>query len=463
MSAPPSRRTYFDSLSEEALRNVLRQLSSAPSAFFWSVLVKPEDALSSVHPSSSLRSVARACFTHVFVVHDGSGWREASEGIHLIGRELLFEANEANEISTKLRPWLEVAGGMLLDLTLSTPVGRPTLRLLKEKIPLLRGLTLHYDIKKGYILDVLKEIGPTLNSLEIKRCVGTSVIKAVQRRCPNLTRISLKVRTPGPVGQVEYAKLLRSYGSQLQFALIDGMPRTLCDDVMESCPNILCEYVHNPHYDESPPFHNFDILTALAPFVKDLVVHVVSDPEENDLANASRECYALETIHLSVSNPKQAANCMKELFRFNKPLMHSVRLSVHCDEYSGDDAEALQGHAVDVFRELGSRGARLRKFRFMGQLQKKGAFKELVRGTPLLEDVRISLDDNFDVPLSAMGETLRDIVETFANCANLRVLEVTANSCFRTILETVANACCLLRARQEHRVYVSILGMDYLA
>lgn len=152
-------------------------------------------------------------------------------------------------------------------------------------------------------------------------------------------------------------------------------------------------------------------------------MNIVSDLEENDFANATSACDALETIHLS-AYPKQAANGIKELFHSDKPLLDSVHLAVHCDEYSENDAEALQGDAEDVFPELGCRGARLRKFRFIGQLQKKGAFSDIVRGAPLLEDVKISLDDNFVAPLGAMEESTRDIMETFAKCANLRVLEI---------------------------------------
>lgn len=244
MSSSPARSTYLDGISEEALWNFLRHLSSAPSAPFSSGLVKPEDTMSCVRPSSSLRNLTRVCFTHIVVVKDGKGWSDVSRSMDWIGRELLFEARLD---TMKLQTWIQLAGDVLTELTLNAPLSRATMRLLNDKCPALCSLTLHYVFVNRFVFDALPFLGPVLTSLTIKGYVGVAAMNVVQQQCPNLLRISIDV---GSRSQAEYAKLLCSYGDQLRFALIDGMPKMLCEEVTASCPNMRCEYKHSSEYND---------------------------------------------------------------------------------------------------------------------------------------------------------------------------------------------------------------------
>lgn len=100
----------------------------------------------------------------------------------------------------------------------------------------MRSLTLHHVLVNRFVFDALPFLVMSLTSLKIKGRVRVAVMNIVQQQCPDLVRISVDV---GSRSQAEYAKLLRYYGDQLQFALIDGMPKMLCEEVMESCPNML--------------------------------------------------------------------------------------------------------------------------------------------------------------------------------------------------------------------------------
>lgn len=119
------------SISEEALRNLLRHLSSALSAPYGSSLVTPEDALSCVHPLSSLRNVTLACFTHILVVEYRNGWHYCDKATDWSGRGLVFEAFLHDP--EKLQAWIKIAGEFLTELTFDVTVCRTTLRLLKDK------------------------------------------------------------------------------------------------------------------------------------------------------------------------------------------------------------------------------------------------------------------------------------------------------------------------------------------
>lgn len=112
-------------------------------------------------------------------------------------------------------------------------------------------------------------------------------------------------------------------------------------------------------------------------------------------------------------------------------------------------------------RELGSLGARLRKFVVVGKLQKKGAFQELVSGAPHLEEVSMRVDE--DLSGTPIEGCIANAVEAFVKCTNLRYLEITADDGPNTRLLTVETAYYQLRLCRERRVHISVFGIDYVS
>lgn len=248
--------------------------------------------------------------------------------------------------------------------------------------------------------------------------------KSVLLRCIRLDRICFDV---SPEDQEGYAKLLCLHRNHQRFARISGIPKRLCEDVVEICPEMVCEYVHNPYRYHEPGFCDLSTLDELAPLITDRGLNIVNSQKENDLADATEDCEELETIHLSVSNPHQAITATKELFRFDKRLLESFHLSILWDGRGGNGFEQMQGDSDDILPEIGCHGAQLRKCKFTGALSDIGAFQRLACSAPLLEEVRISFLINYEAaPIAEIEGRIREAVETFLKCANLRFLEITS-------------------------------------
>lgn len=106
----PSPVSRLGSISEEALRNIVRLLSSAPSKSNWKSFVDGGDALSVLHLDGFISNIARALFTHVrVVVQSGLSDRDQEAG------ELFLQKSDAN--FSVLVEWIEAAGKSLKSLS----------------------------------------------------------------------------------------------------------------------------------------------------------------------------------------------------------------------------------------------------------------------------------------------------------------------------------------------------------
>lgn len=138
MSTSTLTPAFLDNLSDDA-----RYLSCKPAWPHWSPFVKGEDASSSLHSSSSLCSIARACFTGIFFEHCFSVVDASCAGT--------VRLNGKRPFGLALVDWIRAAGSSLTELyvdrdleesllALGDTVYQETLSLLKDNCPALRRL-----------------------------------------------------------------------------------------------------------------------------------------------------------------------------------------------------------------------------------------------------------------------------------------------------------------------------------
>lgn len=226
MSPPAS---IFNDLSEEALRNVVRHISSAPSNSIWTRFVDCEDTLSLLQLEGSISNASRALFTCVQLGQYRVRSNDSNPG------SLILRMSDASV--SMLTKWIEVAGDTLKSLTFGysgehiSPEGsQEMLTALQEKFPALRCLDIQeilvgpmadavlaatqgrlrelladgsqapaianhceglraltlWSTPDG-LLDVLRVVGPTLESFEFSPH-GISSMVLVREYCPGLSR-----------------------------------------------------------------------------------------------------------------------------------------------------------------------------------------------------------------------------------------------------------------------------------
>lgn len=163
----------------------------------------------------------------------------------------------------------------------------------------------------------------------------------------------------------------------------------------------------------------------------------------------SRACYSVDYIELRLKASRAAKTTVSSLFRFELPLLTSFHLNVSA---TWDDTFHLQLEAIGkTWLKVGRRASRLRNFSFSGQLPNNGAFREIVRGAPQLEEVYL-----YFYPPRLMTETeprLENVIQTFAECRNLCSLRI-SGLCIRG--QGVAKKWCPSRFRKGHGAHLFI-------
>lgn len=481
--------TYLHRLSEAALQNVLRHLSARPSKPDWQLFVAPEDALTAVHSSCGLCTVARASFTRLKL-------RLGSEEVYGGYPQLILTP-------LQLTRWLLSAGQSFQDLHIADMDESPTvqqlppmiealdkectaLRRLKSRtdfyqyIPFflwatrgrvqelnlscfedlpafeihcagVRKLDLHSAPPS--IPDLLRVVGPTLESFHLYYAISSDVLSQVRGLCPKLSSISLRLENDTDQEMSAYADLLCSYGPHLLSANLDYFKKipVICKRVLASCPNVRCHVTVsiNPH-KSFPSFFN-----VLAPNLKrlDLYLHgftlSTTEAVKQDLARAMHSCHHLERLSVSLDLPDVPAvfDCV---FSHDLPVLAALRLTL--DDWW--DSSLLQTKSA--------RFQTLRKFEFSGPLQTQTALNTFAANAPLLEVVTLRFDKVFRE--SADLETkIAGVVDAFLKCPKLRELEVsTDHGTDEIAIESVSRVCCRRGRSSLQRPYVRVLGVLYL-
>lgn len=246
----------LDRLSDEALRNVVRRLSSVPSRQDWISFIEHRDALAAIGIFGSLSSVARPLFPHLCLgTHETAMVDRGEQGaVHLPGNisTLLEWAQTSGKSSTSLTVGanLDTANSNIDDKSLADivcalkescsslrrldigqtydnfPAGRLLHALqgqLKELVAnALHGANLAGTCSGLQILTLrdpprnmgalLQAVGPTLLSFEITHPSQRILpeMPAVQAFCPRLIRIVFK--------DILVPREKKAYGDQLRFA-----------------------------------------------------------------------------------------------------------------------------------------------------------------------------------------------------------------------------------------------------
>lgn len=136
--------TRLADLTEAALHNITRHLSSRPKDASWTEFVSVEDALTSLHPSSPLSSLARSSFSEV------NSWRGPEHRAGLMNLSL-----EDVERQTK---WMQCSGESLVKWGLRGPLN-PTF----------------FEISEEDVLRFMYRIGPTFKEWTVPE----NVLRAV--------------------------------------------------------------------------------------------------------------------------------------------------------------------------------------------------------------------------------------------------------------------------------------------
>lgn len=362
--------TRAHDLPDAAAHNVLRYLSSSPSALNWVSFVSPEDALTAVHPSSARRSAARESFTRVSTTPAKLGEGAA---VHLPN----------DEDPALLKRWFKCAAGFLVGLTLDGGLDNllpgelvPKMAALEENCHALRELDISricstlsgpapadflmatrgrltdlaagcgyaretqqcgVGLRKISLDDIpsdfeglLRATGPTLESFECNLICPRNAMEYLRKFCPKLSTIILLIM--GNQDGQAYADLLCSYGPQLRCACLDQASVPFCNQVVASCPNLRCDLYMDE--DDSENGWTDDDCEAILPKMK-VLGSCLKELEVRfqhlqgvEIMAPSSGCFChLETLRLEVDD-NDGLQMAEHLFSCDMPLLTSLELDL---------------------------------------------------------------------------------------------------------------------------------------
>lgn len=271
--------------------------------------------------------------------------------------------------------------------------------------------------------DVLRAVGPTLESLAIKS--GAFLVRAL---CPELTRIALYMCHLAEDSQSAYARLLCSYGPQLRFVDLYHLPSALCQDVRTACPNMSCEVDHNP---------SVETLLAVGPALATLGFYVDEDIVEAFL-RAVRSCTGLKDITLFCT-AGEVEHVIKEVLGSPKPRLAKLRIDIV--GWANNLINLREhGNLAETLREASSGGA------------------------PLLQNVFLAMGSDIE-EVPGYEVWVADICQACLTYPNLQHLDITDVPLpVRTSRITeVDDICCCMRLLKRNYLSVSVFGVKYMA
>lgn len=446
MPPPPSR---LDDIPDEASMNILRFMSRAPAKVDWISAVHHTDALTTLSLPGAISALARAHFTRLSV---GMGGMVCPSGLPMNDMHTIYLPHTDVALLTR---WLHAAAATLTSLAFEHSMAdrfaddlAAMLETLESGCTSLRRMEIsgigvgHFSrallrARRGRLVElsargehapdiekfcgglrnllltdavatgwggVLRTVGPTLETLQVIQpwACSEADMNAVRELCPKLTAVGFMVEKGSPVQP--YATLLQSYGDQLHFATLGRMPKSLCEAVVEACPNLMCEA-------ELTGDAWVERALVLAPRLKKLRIYVDATADGRLLAEVGERCCALKELQLTTKSAR-AESAVREVLSGVKPFLASFKLGV-----------VDRGSATEALHALAGRAGTLNELYFFGSLPDTKAFDAIVRGAPDLQKAFIRLHESVE------GIAGRDIVQSFVNCNKLR--ELTVNGSLR--------------------------------
>lgn len=468
--------TLLHGLPESASQNILRYLSLKPSMSNWTRFLKVKDKLTAMHPSNPLRDAALPLFTGINALYDpllaatwfeyaGESLTELTFATGLKGADpeavaLMLDSLERNFLAlrcldiskvSKFRPdvakaFLKKSRGRLhhlvthcMDVTGASPVG--------IYCSGLQNLVLEDSPRN--LRDIVRLVGPSLKSIAIKGSLSKPQMRLIEKRCPHLSSISLDAVS----GEywANYADLLCSYGSQLQFAGLSRAPTSVCEHVVRFCPNMRCD-VGRVREDVNALLAR---MKGLGSCVKRAELNLYSTTgalNTTFFEEAVRACTKLEHMYFSGKLSTLKMQFCQEMSRLT-----SIELRIF------DLRETRRSDSRNLFWKLSACAGQLRELVFYGYSQDEGTFQAFARNNPDLRKVDMHFEDGGRWrDLSRFYARVEDAVTAFLECPNLCELQLLDKKIGWKKLDSVANHCRRAQLKRNHPLYVDVLRVQYL-
>lgn len=326
---------------------------------------------------------------------------------------------------------------------------------------------LRYEGHSRRFLDVLRVVGPTLESITYGEWLRRKDFEQLEQLCPKLSSIDLNAVYEH---RAAYADLLCSYGAQLRFTVFFSFSMADCKRILSSCPNVRCHLVLETYsyLDEEMELDRkkmdalLEELKVVGPCATSLNLWLNSDEDEpsaRDLAIASRSWSRLQDLTLQVC-AIDALSEMNGLFNKDMPRLSSFSLIIR--EYPGSISSNTD--VGEVLLSLSEHVGALRMFSFVGHSQDIGVFEAVARNAPVLQDVRLDFDDfDHSARVDDYEARVEDSVLSFLVCPELRLLDVVGGGSGKEPIEVIANMCSRLQLKRKRNMYVEVLGVENLA
>lgn len=273
--------TYFNSLPDVVIEEIVRNISARPRHHHWKAYLRENDAFHLVAVSSPLRDAAAGILTHLTATNDNFARgsvdtlvvRGAARGlpallahslseVHL--RAVPLDASWVRQLASRCEalvslevhyampspPFvrlLRTRGEKLKSLSAWFVGSREHLDAISSYCPFLQKLELQYLRRSSPSL--WRAIGGSLKSLTLSFSIAlrpTGTLEHVQGSCRNLTELSVLENYHGFDLQVSrsVANLYSSFGNQLESASLQDVDPSMCSEVRRSCPRLQCSAGH---------------------------------------------------------------------------------------------------------------------------------------------------------------------------------------------------------------------------
>ncbi len=418
-----SRKTYFETLSDDAIGNIVRHISSKPRSLNWTDYMQPAEILTLLRSRAMSSRWLHKLDTSKIAV--SRAWREEysdrreeysdrMRGDHLLLHQLISASSTTlvELIIDEAFPFSSLAMTFpnLKSLTVSLSEFRPafnkkmmascslqTLELTGEALwaedvdvittycIALRDLCLGVAYVVGDNLQLLfQAIGTSLKRLRMKKLELTgkgdvqenwvvSCLPCVWQHCKGVTHIGLDgcdlLRDTAV-----YTDLVSNYGAQLESLDLGKceVPESFLHHVMSSCPKVA---VRGCNVEGE-----LKLLLAMGSRADCAVLS--KDKQKSELSEVKRiasQCKYISKLTISIAGSK-----VSTFLSFAHPRLQDVDITISSQH---------QGKACDIFEAL-AKSSTIRKLNYTGAVPSKTAFRAFVCENQQLHDLKMDCKDN---------------------------------------------------------------------
>lgn len=325
---------YFQTLVEELVQEILRQLSNRPNRLDWYAFIEPKVVSKALQGNEVLAKATASLFTSSITAHAArlhldvcnstvpcncfsstSAPSQYADGnfptvMQLSGSSasditftpyLKFYASFANAVVAH--------GSGIKSLTFNNPYYMVEIEsVLKHHGTQLRKLRINYiDFRIASSISnnctalshlslvdgtqhfplVLNAVGTTLLSLDIQSSVDNAGFDLIQNSCPHLR----EMRTwCVPASYESLVNLCRFYGEQLEFASLHQMSASQVRRIIENCPHVRVQMGSIRDF--------ISTLRALSTHIEEIGLSFVHYIDTSQLSNALARCDSLNSLRL---------------------------------------------------------------------------------------------------------------------------------------------------------------------